>query len=219
MRIRILLLSVNMKAVQKRSQKTTEKILSAAEKMLNHNPYSNITIPALVKEANVSVGGFYGRFNSREELLDEIYQRYRLRRDEQIQSVIAMTRIPEALQDRLHTVASLFVNLHSNDVGVLRSLLINNWLKIDATPDEQIDIEISKHLDNLSEFLAGDNPNLKNDMTTVRKSLSYLISLSKDHIVVKPSSKEVLNTLNLSELISDIRTMTYALLTQKEQQS
>lgn len=58
---------------QRRSQERSLRILEGAERVLRRQGLAAFTIGAVALEAEVSVGGIYGRFKNREELLSAIH--------------------------------------------------------------------------------------------------------------------------------------------------
>lgn len=54
---------------------TKNKLYNAAVKLLESNGYQNIRIEDICKEAGVSVGSFYTHFNSKNDILVEIFKR------------------------------------------------------------------------------------------------------------------------------------------------
>ena len=202
-----------MKAIQKRSLQTQKNILEAAEQLLRDNPYTEITMPAVAKAAKVSIGGLYGRFISREALLEEVYSRYRQRRDHMIHQLLdSSDELNVDLFQRLMRVSELFVSLHMKDTGILRSFIIHHWLTDLSKPPQDIKQEISFHLDRLTEYVIGSEVRLKKQKQRVFNVISYMVSISKDQIVITPDSHEEFNSVNAQSLITDITKMTVALL-------
>lgn len=60
---------------QRRSQKTLEKLLDAAEALIVEGGLEAVTVPAVVKRAGSSVGSFYARFPDKEALLGTLHKR------------------------------------------------------------------------------------------------------------------------------------------------
>lgn len=58
---------------QRRSQDLSRRILEAAERVLRREGLEGFTIQDVAAEAGVSVGGIYGRFKNRDELLSAIH--------------------------------------------------------------------------------------------------------------------------------------------------
>lgn len=61
---------------QRRSQKTFDALISAAFKLLEEREFGEISVADLVREAGYSVGAFYARFKSKDELLEAMVLRH-----------------------------------------------------------------------------------------------------------------------------------------------
>lgn len=61
---------------QDRSAATLERLLLATEGLLNRKPFDEISVAAIVEEAQSSVGAFYARFPNKEALLEALDDRY-----------------------------------------------------------------------------------------------------------------------------------------------
>ena len=60
---------------QARSQRTMEKLLDAAERILLERGLDAVTVPEVVREAGSSVGAFYTRFPDKRALLETVHER------------------------------------------------------------------------------------------------------------------------------------------------
>lgn len=60
---------------QARSQRTLEKLLDAAERILLERGLDAVTVPEVVREAGSSVGSFYARFPDKRALLETLHER------------------------------------------------------------------------------------------------------------------------------------------------
>jgi AcrR family transcriptional regulator len=60
---------------QRRSRESLERVLKAGEKLLAKNGYEGFTIADVSREANLSVGSVYGRFDNKDALIHEIHSR------------------------------------------------------------------------------------------------------------------------------------------------
>ncbi|CAN5295915.1 hypothetical protein BH10PSE12_BH10PSE12_22760 [soil metagenome] len=58
---------------QRRSHDLTLRVLDAAETVMRQGGLEAVTIAAVAREAKVSVGGLYGRFENRDELISAIH--------------------------------------------------------------------------------------------------------------------------------------------------
>ena len=63
-------------AVQERGRKAVERLLSAAEKILESRGLDAATVPAIAAAAGMSVGNVYKRFPDKDSLLRAVYQRF-----------------------------------------------------------------------------------------------------------------------------------------------
>jgi AcrR family transcriptional regulator len=61
---------------QKRSQKTYDALIETAFKLLEEREFDDISIAELAQEAGYSVGAFYARFKSKDELFDALMMRH-----------------------------------------------------------------------------------------------------------------------------------------------
>ncbi len=68
---------------QERSLETLNRLLDAAEKVLEEDGLDAATVPAIAKRAGVSVGVVYRRFPNKEALIRGVYERYLWRIREQ----------------------------------------------------------------------------------------------------------------------------------------
>lgn len=60
---------------QSRRQQTTDKILAEASEQLRGGGFSAINVVSLMKSVGLTHGGFYGHFDSKEDLLDQALKR------------------------------------------------------------------------------------------------------------------------------------------------
>lgn len=100
---------------QARSHGTLERILAAAETLIEEKGLADASIPEIVRRAGSSVGGFYARFQDKAQLLraleerffDDVYQR--------------LERLAEAGRGRDASVAEIVRACVAELVGVTRA--------------------------------------------------------------------------------------------------
>jgi len=70
--------SLHLKAAprQARSSATLDALLEAADRLLEQHHFEDISITMILELAEVSVGSFYARFHSKEDLLPHLYTAY-----------------------------------------------------------------------------------------------------------------------------------------------
>ncbi len=61
---------------QARSERTLQRILAAAEELIEEKGLADASIPEIVRRARSSVGGFYARFKDKNELLRALEERF-----------------------------------------------------------------------------------------------------------------------------------------------
>ena len=61
--------------VQARSRRTMDRMVRAAEDLLQERPFDAISVAEIVRQAGTSVGAFYARFSCKGDLLAAIYAR------------------------------------------------------------------------------------------------------------------------------------------------
>lgn len=61
--------------VQARSRRTMDRMVRAAEELLEERPLNAVSVSEIVRRAGTSVGAFYARFSSKSDLLAAIYAR------------------------------------------------------------------------------------------------------------------------------------------------
>jgi AcrR family transcriptional regulator len=195
---------------QKRSAQTRERILAAAETLLNGDPFGELSMPRIAEEAGVSVGGLYGRFPSREALLDAVHARYRRRRDAKLAAALADDAGDVAA--RLERIARAFVDLHASDAGVLRSFIIATWLTRDGGPPADVTAEIGGHKAKMAAYVLAGAPvsQRRRIRPAVERAVRYLISVSKDQLVISPDTARELRAVDRDRLARDIAAMAQA---------
>lgn len=61
---------------QARSERTLQRLLDAAETLIDETGTAEVSIPEIVRRARSSVGGFYARFRDKNELLRALEERF-----------------------------------------------------------------------------------------------------------------------------------------------
>jgi len=76
---------------QARSLETVQRLLDAAEQLLETEGLEAATVPAIAKKARVSVGVVYRRFPDKDTLLRAVWERFLAQKREQTQAILAAT--------------------------------------------------------------------------------------------------------------------------------
>jgi AcrR family transcriptional regulator len=111
---------------QGRSQRTLEKILEAAEKLLQERDFDELTMAELAEHAGCAVGTLYGRIPNKDSLLACLYERL----DRQIQTQAGEMFGAVAglgLAERVAAVCGIAVDFLSATRGVNRAVTLHLW--------------------------------------------------------------------------------------------
>lgn len=108
---------------QERSRRTLERIAAAARDLIAEDGVRGTTVQRIVDRADSSVGSFYARFDSRDDLLRYLEERaWRTARERWDEAVAAGAWKGLSLRKVLEGVVSLLVRLYREDAKVGRAL-------------------------------------------------------------------------------------------------
>ena len=117
---------------QSRSRATMERLLVAAEAILEEKSWQALTIQDVVQQAGCSVGAFYGRFKDKNGLLHALDERYFEDISTAIEATIsALESTDHSLQETVSALATLVVQIHSHNQGVMRTVILQARLVAD----------------------------------------------------------------------------------------
>jgi AcrR family transcriptional regulator len=110
---------------QARSLETVNRLLDAAEQLLETEGLDAATVPAIAKRARVSVGVVYRRFPDKDTLLRAVWERFLARKREQTQAIMAgCAHLDQvALPDLVRFVIRATIEAHRKKRNLLRALL------------------------------------------------------------------------------------------------
>lgn len=115
---------------QARSEKTLQRLLDAAQELIEERGCADVSIPELVARAGSSVGGFYSRFKDKGELLCALEERFlgqkrrlldALTADERVANLPLREVVRPAIKQLVHIyrtrhrLAAAFVAATAND--------------------------------------------------------------------------------------------------------
>ena len=108
---------------QERSLQTLNRLLDAAEKVLEEQGLDATTVPLIAKRAGVSVGVVYRRFPNKDALIRGVYERFLWRVNEQNSMMLGtLNRVQFTLQDLLRGMIRGSVEGHRRKRNLLRAL-------------------------------------------------------------------------------------------------
>lgn len=104
---------------QLRSQQTLERILQSSTTLITEQSYDEVTIADIAARANISVGGFYSRFQNKAALFTVLQQRLEQETRARITAALADDWSATSLHDLLKFIVSNNAELYEKYRGVL----------------------------------------------------------------------------------------------------
>lgn len=177
-------------ALQARSRATEERILAGAESLLADRPFDELSVTAIAREAGVSVGGLYARFENKEALLHALHRRYEERRSRRLGAAFDPARWADHdVAERCRGVITEIVDLFRDERHLLRTFLLRYWSNPeDAGPELKERLE--EVYDGGSRILLLDPTELDVDdpEEAARAALGIVMGACRDIVVMKPES-------------------------------
>jgi AcrR family transcriptional regulator len=110
---------------QRRSRESLERMLAAGVQLLGETDYDGLTLGALSRRANVSVGSIYARFGSKDELFLALQERIQARlRDEQAAGFAAIAHADPAAT--VTAAVEVLAGATRRHCAVLRVLMVRS---------------------------------------------------------------------------------------------
>lgn len=109
---------------QARSLETVNRLLDAAEQLLESDGLDAATVPAIARKAKVSVGVVYRRFPDKDTLLRAVWERFVAQKRDQTQAILAACgRLDAPLPDLVRGMIRGTIDAHRKKRNLLRALL------------------------------------------------------------------------------------------------
>jgi AcrR family transcriptional regulator len=110
---------------QERTRASLTRLLDAAETLLEHKSFDDVSIAEVTREARTSIGGFYRRFHDKDGLLHALHERFcedaRATTDDALD---AEKWAGASLMDILEQVTAFLVDIHREKRGLFRAFLL-----------------------------------------------------------------------------------------------
>ncbi len=159
--------------MQQRSQKSLQRILDAAEEILEEKSFAEMSIGEIVVRASSSVGVFYSRFGDKLALLHLLDDRFTAEAEKTIERQLDIAAWKNhSLSDVSAEMIGLLVRIHCRKRGVLRSIVLH----VRENPDSHFQKNgrrLSRLIGQTADFLA----NWKEDMDLPRPEQGIRLAL------------------------------------------
>jgi AcrR family transcriptional regulator len=111
--------------LQRRSQRSLERIIEALDDLLETKTFEQITVSEVCKQAGVAVGTFYDRVGNKDALLEHLRSRVYVEIIAQIDRAFARERFAELeLPELLGINAREMVAMHRARRGAIRAIIV-----------------------------------------------------------------------------------------------
>jgi len=162
---------------QSRSQETLDRILDAAEGVLDEKSFSEATLAEIVERAGVTVGAFYRRFPDKDALLHHLDERLFGEVQHLADEVLdvrrwAGTPTPEIVREFTH----IAITLHRQRRGLLRSVFLR--ARVDPVLRESARGVNGHIIERLQALLLPRRAELRHDNPERAISLGFVVLLA-----------------------------------------
>ena len=149
---------------QRRSRETCDRILAATERLLRERLFEDLSVQDIAAEAGASVGSFYNLFGDKEALLPTLYTRHceamLVETDRMLDPDLWEGR---SLADIVDALVERIVELHREQRGLLRALVLRSHVRVGAPANDRPD-HMQRMLPRVGRLIAsrsdeGDHPN------------------------------------------------------------
>jgi AcrR family transcriptional regulator len=110
---------------QERTRASLTRLLDAAETLLAHKSFDEVTIAEVTREARTSIGGFYRRFADKDRLLHALHERFCEDARATTDDALDLEKWAGAsLGEILGQVTAFLVEIHREKRGLFRAFLL-----------------------------------------------------------------------------------------------
>ena len=200
---------------QDRSVRSLNRMLDAAEQLMERHHFEDIAVADVAALAGTSVGNFYGRFASKNDLLDALHQRYEQQRAKIWRDFL---RSPQRADDSLaETISGLIKTAIKNyraHRGVLRTLVTRQWRNPEQMTDQERRDLGGLYEEGFSVLLRhrGEIRHPDPD-SAVRIGAAVVLAACRENIVLRPVSMPASLKVGEARLSNELSAMLYAYLT------
>ncbi len=195
--------------LQVRSEQTLQRVLAAAESLLDDKPFEAITMAELARHAGVAVGTIYTRFEGREALLPYLYEKYAA----DLQRDAAEALDPEqlagvALEARIRLIVEYCVDLYRKRRGLWRAIALYAIHQPQAISDTHR-TQRRGLLDRCGTLLleCADEINHPDPRAAVSFAMGTLSAVCKDRILFAESTRGIVREVSDKALRQELAQM------------
>jgi AcrR family transcriptional regulator len=198
-----------------RSIRSLARLLDAAERLLERAHFDDISIADIVKEAGTSVGNFYGRFASKDALLDALHERYQNDRNLLWQRFFDNNEsVDVPLAMRIESLVRTTIRNYRSRAGVFRTLVSRQWRNPEALNAESKEL-LGGLYKNAAAYLLKRRQEIRrtNPERAVEIGLAAVVAACRENIVMRPKAMPASLKIGDEELAQELSRMLHAYLT------
>ncbi|MEQ8404590.1 MAG: TetR/AcrR family transcriptional regulator [Oceanicaulis sp.] len=122
-------------ALQARSKKTRDSIVAALDRLLKQRPFEQVSVAEIAREAGVSVGAVYTRFENKDALIPVLFELYQKRLEEETERQAAAPA-PEGLRATLKSAMGRAWTMMERHGHLMRAAHLHARLRPDLVGPE-----------------------------------------------------------------------------------
>lgn len=174
--------SPGRRIAQVRGRATYEALVTTAFRLLEQHEFDEITIADLAREAGYSVGAFYARFDSKDQLLEALVSRHLVARSSARDRILAGADVGSLPRDLIRDLVSYYWKRRRFWRAVLQRGMRDRefWAPLRNQATETIAALIAR-----LEALAG-RPIAEAEAANVRFAVRIALGMINDSIVIRP---------------------------------
>lgn len=170
---------------QTRSQQTLKRILQSSTALIAEQSYDEVTIAEIAERAEISVGGFYSRFQNKEALLRVLQERLGQETQNRINTALAKDWSVTSLYDLLYFIVSNNAELYEKYRGVLTVIHIRTRVldsRVEDATRRAYNVNIVAQLETLL-LVKRDEIRHHRPRVAIRTAIACMTSMLRDAIV------------------------------------
>lgn len=176
--------------VQERSRRTEDKVLNATRRLLENKWFSDISLGEIAEAAGCGVGTVYGRFASKDALLQVLKQDFLLATEQTHDELFKAPELATAsLEERVNALVAVIVDSYRQHRGIVRELVIGTHSH-NASEDRRVRTAMTGLLERDIELLLAALPAQKRKSSRKQVALAVLaaINLIQNRVVFQETS-------------------------------
>jgi AcrR family transcriptional regulator len=195
----------DLTAKQERSKETRRKLVASCLDLVARRPFDQVTVADIAKGAGVSVGNFYRRFSSKEEILPDLYDAYEERFARFAASFSQGEPIrPDDTRGHWDFLIGRIVAFMEDNRGLIQAFHLHGRLHPEIVPPESHDRRRSLY-GRVSDLLSLSDETRKQTMGRV--AVLVLVSTLTEQIVYPEHTPAAAAGVNTAELADELGRM------------